>query len=139
MLPAAFKKSLTQASNERFVIKKDIYAKCLVLYPLDEWEQQLQMIRERINPYDREHSQFLREFFKGSAEITLDNTNRLLIPKRLLDEAEIEKEVVLAGQFGKIELWSKKLYDQSGISADEYASLANNILGNQNKGEKDAS
>src|SRR6266568_2290060 len=33
LLPAAFKKQMPAAAQDKFVIKKDIYENCLVLYP----------------------------------------------------------------------------------------------------------
>ena len=63
-------------------------------------------IRKKMNPYNREHNMFLRNFFKGTAELSLDNNNRLLIPKRLMDLIGAERDVVLAGQDGRIEIWA---------------------------------
>ena len=82
-LPSAFKKQMDPSVAGRFIVKKDIYEKCLVLYPLDEWQRQIQLLRSRLNPYNKTHNRFLREFSKGMIEATLDNNNRLLIPKRL--------------------------------------------------------
>ena len=94
LLPMAFKKQMSSAANDTFVVKKDIYEKCLSLYSFDEWERQVSIIRQNLNPYNREHNAFLRGFYKGTAEVTLDNSNRILIPKRLLQEADIDKEIV---------------------------------------------
>ncbi len=131
MLSAAFKKQMPAAAQDKFVIKKDIYQKCLVLYPMDEWERQNQLIQQNINPYNKEHSQFLREFYKDTAEVELDANNRFLIPARLLNLAGIDKdkEVVLAGQLGKIEIWAKELYDKTSESINDFGDLANKILG----------
>lgn len=128
MLPAAFKKKMSGNSQERFVIKKDIFEDCLVLYPIAEWERQNQIIRKKINPYKKEHNMFLRRFYKGMAEVILDSNNRLLIPKRLLDEAEVKKEVVMAGQTGKIEIWAVDKYDDIRIGDQEFASMAESIM-----------
>jgi MraZ protein len=128
--PSAFKKQTTSASGDRFVVKKDIFEKCLVLYPMDEWERQNEIIRKRLNPYNKEHNKFLRNFYKGTAEVTLDGNNRLLIPKRLLDLVEISKEVILAGQGDKIEIWAKELYDKVDEPEEDFAKLAENIMGN---------
>ena len=131
MLPSAFKKQMPSAAQDKFVVKKDIYEKCLVLYPMDEWERQNQLIQQNINPYNKEHSKFLREFYKDTAEIELDNNNRFLIPARLLNMVSIDKEqeVILAGQFGKIEIWSKDLYDKTSEEIGDFGELANKILG----------
>ena len=131
MLPAAFKKQMPQAAQDKYVIKKDIYEKCLVLYPMDEWERQNQLIRQNINPYNKDHNRFLREFFKDTAEAELDANNRFLIPMRLLNLVGIDKEteVVLAGQLGKIEIWAKEQYDKTSEQIDDFGELANKILG----------
>ena len=135
--PSAFKKQVNSASGDRFVAKKDIFEQCLVLYPIDEWERQNELIRSRINPYNKEHNRFLRNFYKGTAEVSLDGNNRLLIPKRLLDLVEISKEVVLAGQDGKIEIWASDLYHQIDEPEEEFASLAEKIMGNTGNNEND--
>jgi MraZ protein len=62
------------------------------------------------------------------AEIILDSNNRLLIPKRLLDEVNAEKEIVLAGQLGKIEIWAKDHFDKIDVGNEEFASMAEKIM-----------
>lgn len=127
--PSMLKKQLGVVSEGRFVVKKDIFEQCLVLFSIEEWERQNTIIRERINPYNKEHNKFLRNFYRGSAEIVLDSNNRMLIPKRLLDLANISKEAILAGQDGKIEIWSKELYESAEQKHDDFAALAEKIMG----------
>lgn len=111
MLPATFKKQMPAGAEDKFVVKKDIYENCLTLFPIDEWKRQNERLRKLANPYSKEGSRFLRGFYKGAAEIELDASNRFLVPRRLLDEVNIAKEAVLAGQDGKIELWNKNEYE----------------------------
>lgn len=129
MLPAAFKKQMPSTANDRFVVKKDIFEQCLVMYPMDEWERQNKLIRSKLNPYNKEHNRFLRNFYRGTAELILDSNNRMLIPRRLLELVGIKKEATLAGQDGKIEIWSKGIYDRGAEGEDEFASLAEKIMG----------
>jgi MraZ protein len=128
MLPVAFKKQNTGSVQDRYIIKKDIFENCLVLYPMDEWERQNKLIRKKLNPYNKEHNIFLRRFFKGMAEVTLDSNNRMLIPKRLLDEVNADKDVIMAGQLGKIEIWAKDQYNSINVGNDEFASMAEKIM-----------
>ncbi len=128
-LPAAFKKQMAAELTSGFVIKRDVFDKCLVLYPMKEWERQNELIRRRTNPFNKEHTRFLRMFFSGTAEVQADATQRILIPKRLLEYAGIKGEVVLAGQYGKIEIWSPGDYESFTKADDEFASLAEKILG----------
>ena len=128
ILPSAYKKQMSGISQEKFVIKKDIFENCLVLYPMEEWDRQNKIIRKKINPYKREHNKFLRRFFKGMAEVILDASNRILIPRRLLDEISADREIVMAGQYGKIEIWTKDRYEKADLGDDEFAGMAENIM-----------
>jgi len=128
ILPAAFKKQMKGSDNERFVVKKDIFESCLLLYPIQEWERQIKIIKKKLNPYKKEHNMFLRRFLKGMAEVVLDANNRILVPRRLLEDISAAKEIVMAGQFGKIEIWAKENYDKIKVGDDEFANMAENIM-----------
>lgn len=128
VFPSSFKKQMTGSNQEKFVVKGDIFENCLVLYPNAEWERQVKILRKKINPYKKEHNKFLRRFYKGMAEILLDANNRLLLPKRLLEEIGAEKELVMAGQYGKIEIWAKDRYEQIELGDDEFAGMAEDIM-----------
>ncbi|HLO61005.1 MAG TPA: hypothetical protein VK179_19810 [Bacteroidales bacterium] len=135
LLPSAFIKQMAGSMQERFVVKKDIFESCLVLFPMNEWERQNEILRQNTNPYNREHNTFLRGFFKGTAEVVLDASNRLLIPKRLLDEIGAGKDIVLAGQLGKIEIWPADGYESVQGGDEDFAKLAEKIMGNIRKDE----
>jgi MraZ protein len=129
ILPMAFKKQMPADARDQFVVRKDIFENCLVLYSIEDWNRQLDKIRKRINPYNREHNKFLRNFFKGTAELSLDSNNRMLIPKRLLDLIGVQRDVVLAGQDGRIEIWAAGIYEKIDMPADDFANLAEKLMG----------
>ena len=131
IFPAAFKKQMQPASPETFVVRRDIFEQCLVLYTAEDWHVQMKKIRSRINPYNREHNRFMRNFFKGTAELTLDGSNRILIPRKLVEIAGIEKEVVLAGQDGRIEIWAGEKYSTIDMPVDDFADLAEKLMGGE--------
>ncbi|MGB4293983.1 MAG: division/cell wall cluster transcriptional repressor MraZ [Bacteroidales bacterium] len=135
ILPAAFKKQMPPGSPDRFVVRRDIFEPCLVLYTIDDWNIQLEKIRSRINPYNREHNVFLRNFFKGTAELALDSSNRLLIPRRLLELAGIGRDIVLAGQDGRIEIWDAERYEKIEMLPEDFANLAEKLLGDSQNQE----
>jgi MraZ protein len=129
-LPSGFKKQMSAAGSveDSFVVKKDIFERCPVLYPMNEWKRQNEIMRIKLNPYSQEHNKFLREFHRGEAEVTLDSNNRLLIPKRLLDIVEIKSDVVLAGLDSKIEIWAKERYDAVQQPEEDFGQLAEKIM-----------
>ena len=132
ILPSAFKKQLPAGAEDHFVVRKDIFEDCLVLYSIEDWNRQIDKIRKTINPYNREHNKFLRNFYKGTAELFLDANNRMLIPKRLLELIGADRDVVLAGQDGRIEIWAASIYERIDMPADDFADLAEKLLGGTN-------
>jgi MraZ protein len=130
IFPAPLKRQMpAEQQQTAFVIKRDIYEKCLILYPSSEWQHQSNLLKKRLNPFNKKHADFQREFYRGTAEVFLDNSNRILIPKRLLDYIGDGKELVFAGQEGKIEIWEKEAYENKQPTNEEFANLANEILG----------
>jgi len=135
LFPAGLKKQ-TGDKVYSFIVKKDLFEHCLVLYTNEEWERQNKIIRSQINTFNKEHNRFLRGFYRGTAEVTLDGNGRMLIPKRLLDVAGIDKEVVFSGQDSKIEIWSKDIYNNLIEDETEFAKLAEQIMQSNNKAEE---
>ncbi len=130
MLPIAFRKQMGQVDVLRFVIKKDMYESCLELYTIDEWERQNKLILKNTNPYDPEHRQFIRDFRIGAIELECDHTGRVLIPGRLLKQANMDKDVVLSGNIGKIEIWAPEQYSKSGGDVATKRDRAQQIMKN---------
>jgi MraZ protein len=132
ILPAAFKKQMPADAQDHFVVRKDIFENCLVLFAIEDWNRQLAKIRKKLNPFNREQNMFLRNFFKGTAELSLDNNNRILVPKKLMDLIGADRDVVLAGQDGRIEIWAADIYDKIDMPAEDLANLAEKYLGGSN-------
>jgi len=135
LFPAALKKQLVNNAGH-FVVKKDIYENCLVIFTTEEWNKQKADIQAQLNSFNKEHNQFLRKFFRGAAEISLDGNGRILIPKRLLEAVAIDKEIMLSGQDAKIEMWAKEGYDSMDENELDFAALAEKIMGNNKNGRE---
>ncbi|QQS31246.1 MAG: division/cell wall cluster transcriptional repressor MraZ [Sphingobacteriales bacterium] len=128
VMPVRFTKQMPAENNTGFVVNRGI-EKCLTLYTFPEWERVTKEL-EDLNFYNTEQIRFVRQFFRGANEVMLDSNNRLLLPKRLLDYAEIESDVILLGYFNRIEIWSSKIYDEvMDVDPVKFASLANTIMG----------
>ena len=68
-----------------------------------------------INPEAR---QFARFFLSGAQYVTVDKQGRILMPQDLREFAGLEKDVVLAGTGGRIEIWSLEKWDEINSQAD---------------------
>lgn len=130
LFPSSLLQQMEESNEASFVVKKDIYEPCLTVYTKQEWQRQVETIRKNLNPFNREHNIFLREFFKDTAECALDSSNRMVIPKRLVQSVNLESEICVIGLDTKIEIWDKKQYEKSHPSSENFAELAEKILGN---------
>ncbi len=129
LLPSPFRKLLAASSEDRFVMRKNLYEDCLDLFPSAEWNKQLATVRAQLNPFNRKHATFLREFYRGTAEIQMDSNGRILIPKKFFGDSKLSNGLTLVGQDGKIEIWETDKYNDSGMNQEEFNHLANDILG----------
>jgi MraZ protein len=130
VFPSALKSVLFEQEDLRFVVKKDLFFNCLEMYTYQEWIRQSEEVKSRLNFFNKEHSVFWREYMRDRALVEPDEKfGRISVPKRLLEEIGVEREVIFAGNDHKIEIWSKENYDRDKLPGDDYSALAEKILG----------
>jgi MraZ protein len=128
MLPSGLKKQLSEGDQERFVINRG-FEKNLTLYPQSEWQKISREVNS-LNLYNKKNREFVRYFFRGASEITLDAASRLLLPKSLLDYAGIDKEIVLFAYGQRVEIWSRDVYESMmNNEPEDFSSLAEDVMG----------
>ena len=96
-LPAAFRKVLQCAGEERLVLRKDIHQPCLVLYPESVWNSRTDDLRARLSLWNKEHRMVFRQFVSEVEPVTLDGNGRFLIPKRFQTMASIRQSIRFIG------------------------------------------
>ena len=107
-VPSTFRKILQQEQVEKLILRRDVFQRCLVLFPLDIWNAQVDAIAARTNLFDRRGREALGRFVAGAEVITPDSGGRILLPRRYMDEADIQNEVRFIGMDNTIEIWSRK-------------------------------
>lgn len=129
VLPAALKRQLPNVERDGLVVNRG-FEKHLVFYTRDEWNVITQKLSS-LNQFNEKNRMFVRAFTRGATELNLDSAGRVLLPKGLLDYAQIGNEVVLACQFNKIEVWSKVGYDEliNGGVDEDFSALAEEVMG----------
>lgn len=136
VLPAGLKKQLPKDTVGKLVLNRG-FEKCLTLYTRKDWDEELVNL-EKLNHFNKKHRMFIRQFSNGATEVQLDNSSRLLVPKKLCEYAEIKNEAIFYAYGNKIEIWSKHLYDDMmQVDADDFADLAEDVMGNLSVGGGD--
>ena len=126
-VPSSFRKILQKEETQGLIMRRDIFQRCLILYPQEVWDAQVDAITERTNMFDRQGRDALRRFVAGAEAISLDSGGRMLIPRRYLEETGIQNEVRFIGVDNTIEIWSRQaaetLLAEPEILADNLESM----------------
>jgi MraZ protein len=108
-IPTRYRAELQDSCEGQLVLTVD-REKCLLLYPLPEWEEiERRLMRlPTLNPQARR----LQRLLVGHAtECEMDGQGRVLVPEPLRKFAGLDKEVALIGQGNKFELWNEEVWN----------------------------
>jgi MraZ protein len=83
---------------------------CLYVLPPEEWERQVQRVTAlpTTNPEARRYA---RHFFSQASAERIDAQGRLTVPQNFRDYAGIDREVVIVGAGGRVEIWDAARWD----------------------------
>jgi MraZ protein len=127
LLPAGIKKQLSEKESH-FIINRG-FEKCLSLYPIESWQPLYEKISQ-LNQFEPKVRAFQRQFLGGATEVETDTAGRLLIPPTLKEYAGLEKEIILAAQTNRIEIWDATKYKQlfETFSPEAFSNLAKEVM-----------
>lgn len=108
-IPARYREPLQDSCDRQLVITVD-RDRCLLIYPLPEWEVIEQKLAKL--PNLNKAARLMQRMLIGYAtELELDSSARILVPPPLREFAGMEKKVVLIGQGKKFELWDEQRWN----------------------------
>ncbi len=89
---------------------------CLFLYPVNEWKKicQAQLSYPKGSPQLR---QFQRVWHANAERLSVDKQGRILLPERLRKMAKIERDLIIAGCYDRIEVWSSAMWEEAQTTA----------------------
>lgn len=83
---------------------------CLFVYSMSEWKK----LAEKISalPFSQANARaFSRLMLAGAMDVEIDKQGRVVLPEYLRHYAHITKDAVVAGLYGRIEIWDKSSWD----------------------------
>lgn len=123
-IPSKLRAQFPEAAGNMLVVNRG-FEQCLVLYTKEDWlleTAKLSAVDDFMSPEIRK---FKRIFTNGANLVQIDNAQRILIPKKLLEYASLNDEVVLVANGNKIEIWDQHLYESElNVDSAELSELA---------------
>jgi len=106
-LPAKYRDRVTDRCDGHMVLTVHPFDRCLLLYPLTDWEVIEAQVNALPNSTSRQARRLQHLMVGYATELDLDAANRLLLPAMHRDHAELDKRLILVGQGQKFEVWSE--------------------------------
>lgn len=107
-IPTKFRSVLSEGA----VITRGIDG-CLFLYPQKQWNELADKLSKL--PLSQSNARsFARVMLAGAMDVKVDSLGRILIPDYLKEYAKLNKSVVIAGLYDRIEIWDEEGWKKYG-------------------------
>ena len=109
-LPQRFREIYRSNSAGKLVVTIDTQDRCLLIYPLNEWD----VVQRRLESLSNVHqgTRMLQKRLIGHAtDLEMDKSGRILLPSLLRNYAYLKNKTVLIGQGNKLEAWSDEVWE----------------------------
>lgn len=108
-IPTRHRDQLLERCDGHTVVTIDTDDRCLLLYPLPEWN----LIEDQLNAMsnmDPATRRVQRLLVGHAADVQMDANGRLLLPQNLREFASLGKQAALVGQGKKFEIWDAETW-----------------------------
>ena len=130
-LPARYRDQIADCCENQLVATIDTETRCLLLYPLPEWETIEKKI-DALPSFNPAARRIQRLLIGHATDIELDSSGRLLLPQPLREYAQMDKKLVLLGQGRKFEIWGEEQWNSARdlylAENDEAVALPEDLL-----------
>lgn len=99
---------LREKLGETFIAAA-VMDRCICLYSTDEWEKLMAGLGEMPMTKARRLQRYLSS---NAVDVTVDAQGRILLPKHLLQYAELTKETVVIGAGNRAEIWNVTAFEE---------------------------
>ena len=83
---------------------------CLFLFTAEEWNKLASKLGS-LSFSQQDSRSFVRLLLSGASEVDVDSLGRILVPDYLKEYAGLDKKVVVAGLYNRLEIWDDKKWD----------------------------
>lgn len=112
-IPSKFRKEL----GEGAILTRGL-DNCLFIFPSKYWAPFAEMLAG-LSMAKQDTRSFARLFLSAAVEVEFDSLGRILIPERLKEYAGLNKSVVVAGLFNRLEIWDEEKWKNYKLNLEK--------------------
>ncbi|MFH1465537.1 MAG: hypothetical protein ABIO70_14210 [Pseudomonadota bacterium] len=118
VLPARLRKKLTAMGVDALVIKVHPDLKAVFGYTEQDWAEKIEGPLDDGHPFSMPQLDVEHAYLAGAQTVEVDGQGRLLIPPKMREEAELDRDLVVNVLRGRLEIWSAARWqDRQSYSA----------------------
>jgi MraZ protein len=129
-IPAVFRKVLIAEGQQTLYLRKDVYQDCIIMYPQSVWEDELGLLRSKLNKWNPQEQDLYRQFMIEAETVEPDGSGRILISKHLLTLVGIDSEVRFLGVDNTIEIWPKDVLEKPRVEPEVFKEKMQTLMAN---------
>lgn len=122
-IPSAFREKLREHDDKTLFVTRALTGQCLDVYPSSVWGELLDEVGKRPQS-DQAAMTFRRAFISAAVEVEPDKAGRIMLPQRFRTKMGLVKDIVIAGNITKMEIWDRELFERTQEETDDAALLA---------------
>ncbi|WP_143959937.1 division/cell wall cluster transcriptional repressor MraZ [Litoribacter populi] len=132
VLPAKFKAALPEVNGAELILNMD-KSGCVEIHPAADFQRRIMSKISGLDEFDPKAKLLRRALMSRVSEVELDGVGRILVSKKVLEHAGIEREALLVGVGKYIEMWNPERFHatQNDLSEEEEAELIAKYLSNE--------
>jgi MraZ protein len=111
LIPADFRKEILEARNEKTLICRIGRNKIASLYPSGYYEEMINQRRATLLP-GADEDRFNQVHYGMISRLTWDAQGRVVVPERVLQRTNMQKNLTLVGSRDHIQIWNKVDWDR---------------------------
>ena len=110
-VPASYRLALVGQSFNGIIAYPSFRNKCIEACSISRLEQLSQVIQS-LDPYSEERDAFETMILGEAVQLAFDGEGRVVLPKSLLEHAEISEQVYFVGKGVMFEMWQPQNFDK---------------------------
>lgn len=115
--------------GDNFIVTRGLDG-CLFLYPKEQWNVIINKYKEL--PDTKDKRQFMRIFLSGATLCEYDKQGRINIPNPLIDYAGLDKDCIIIGVDERLEIWSRKNWEEFiDTNEENMSSIADKLFASE--------
>lgn len=112
-VPAVFRTVLAKFDSSELMARKSSHSPCIDLWPKQVFEEEVQRRIASLDTFARDYEKQARRLVANVHPLQPDSEWRVVLPRDLIEKAELGGEIVYSGRIKFFQIWSAARWQEA--------------------------